>query len=48
MKAIGIKNVLKFDFLDQPNMALVLQNLNQLQKLDALDCDVTPLRLSLV
>jgi hypothetical protein len=30
MKAIGIKNVLKFDFIDQPDIALLLANMNQL------------------
>lgn len=39
MKAIGIKNILKFDFIDKPDMTLVLKNLNQLKTLGALDED---------
>lgn len=40
MKAIGIKAVLDFDLIDKPSVELMLQNLNQLVRLKALDEDV--------
>jgi pre-mRNA-splicing factor ATP-dependent RNA helicase DHX38/PRP16 len=45
LKAIGIRNILEFDFLDPPSEEQVLQALIQLYMLKAIDYqgDITPL-----
>ena len=40
MKAINIENVLNFNFIDQPDIENMLESMNQLTQIKALDSDV--------